>query len=284
MDVEKIGKFIKELRAEKKLTQKELSEKLNITVQAVSKWERGKGLPDISYLEDLSSIFEVSILEILKGERTDKIEHKDILYSVKYGKETTKEKILRIINNSIITTVLIVTLFLFIGNMINVYYGNIKYINTYEKSYIPIIKENYKMINTIRDNQGIFNDEDYNNILSELDNMESYLNIIEQRINKDELTNQDIFRGWFLGSTIYEILYKYKNLDDQEIRRYHTLHTFSIEYLSAFSEGIGKNMTHYQIDNGINQYLEFKNESDNLIVEYTNIVLKHIIEAGDIYE
>ena len=43
-------------------------------------------------------------------------------------------------------------------------------------------------------------------------------------------------------------------------------------------------MTHYQIDNSINQYLEFKNESDNLIVEYTNIVLKHIIEAGDIYE
>ena len=61
MNTEKIGLFIKELRNEKKLTQKELAEELSITVQAVSKWERGKVLPDISYLEDLSKIFEVSI-------------------------------------------------------------------------------------------------------------------------------------------------------------------------------------------------------------------------------
>ena len=60
MNTEKIGLFIKELRNEKKLTQKELAEELSITVQAVSKWERGKGLTDISYLEDLSKIFEVS--------------------------------------------------------------------------------------------------------------------------------------------------------------------------------------------------------------------------------
>ena len=61
MNTEKIGLFIKELRNEKKLTQKELVGKLNITDRAVAKWERGKGLPDISYLEDLSKIFEVSI-------------------------------------------------------------------------------------------------------------------------------------------------------------------------------------------------------------------------------
>ena len=41
MDISKIGKFIKELRKEKGLTQKELAEKLNITDRAVSKWERG---------------------------------------------------------------------------------------------------------------------------------------------------------------------------------------------------------------------------------------------------
>ena len=92
MDIEKIGKFIKELRAEKNLTQKQLADKLNITVQAVSKWERGKGLPDISYLEDLSEIFQVSILELLKGEKIENINKDDVSLSIHYGKEIEKEK------------------------------------------------------------------------------------------------------------------------------------------------------------------------------------------------
>lgn len=50
------------------MTQVELAKQLNVTDRAVSKWERGKGIPDISLLEDLSEIFNVSILEILKGE------------------------------------------------------------------------------------------------------------------------------------------------------------------------------------------------------------------------
>ena len=53
MDYDKIGKFIAASRKEKELTQNELAEKLNITDRAVSRWERGKGCPDISLLEDL---------------------------------------------------------------------------------------------------------------------------------------------------------------------------------------------------------------------------------------
>ena len=141
MNTEKIGLFIKELRNEKKLTQKELAEELSITVQAVSKWERGKGLPDISYLEDLSKIFEVSILEILKGERSNEIQKEDILYSVEYGKETAKEKIFQVINNVIKVTVILTSVFLLIGNIINFYYGSKEYKNRYEESFLPEIKE-----------------------------------------------------------------------------------------------------------------------------------------------
>ncbi len=49
MENQKIGNFIKELRKEKNLTQKELADKLFITDRAVSKWERGLSCPDISY-------------------------------------------------------------------------------------------------------------------------------------------------------------------------------------------------------------------------------------------
>ena len=71
MDQEKIGKFIASCRKEKKLTQEELAEKLNITKNAVSKWERGLSLMDMSLLKPLSEILGVSVNEILSGEKID---------------------------------------------------------------------------------------------------------------------------------------------------------------------------------------------------------------------
>lgn len=68
MNTEKIGKFIAENRNNKSLTQSQLAEKLHITNKAVSRWERGIGLPDISLLEPLSKELDISILELLKGE------------------------------------------------------------------------------------------------------------------------------------------------------------------------------------------------------------------------
>ncbi len=75
MNQEKIGKFISEQRKIKELTQEELAEKLGITKNAVSKWERGLCLMDMSLLKPLSEILGVSINEILLGE---KIQEKDI--------------------------------------------------------------------------------------------------------------------------------------------------------------------------------------------------------------
>ena len=69
MDNEKFGNFIKELRKEKGLTQKELGEKLNITDKAISKWERGLSFPDISMLNSLASFFEIDVSELLNGEK-----------------------------------------------------------------------------------------------------------------------------------------------------------------------------------------------------------------------
>jgi len=71
MDNSKTGNLIKELRKEKKMTQRDLANQLHITDRAVSKWERGICAPDISLLEPLSDVLGVSILELIEGERRE---------------------------------------------------------------------------------------------------------------------------------------------------------------------------------------------------------------------
>lgn len=72
MNQEKIGKFILDLRKQNKMTQKELADKLNVTAQAVSKWENGRGIPDIEILQKISTEFNVNIESILNGEKGKK--------------------------------------------------------------------------------------------------------------------------------------------------------------------------------------------------------------------
>ena len=61
--------LIKELRKEKRLTQEQLAEKLNVSGRTVSRWETGTNMPDISLLTELAEFFDVSIPEIIDGER-----------------------------------------------------------------------------------------------------------------------------------------------------------------------------------------------------------------------
>ena len=68
MDQVKIGRFIADCRKEKKLTQMQLAEKLNITDRAVSKWETGKSLPDSAIMLELCEIFGITVNDLLNGE------------------------------------------------------------------------------------------------------------------------------------------------------------------------------------------------------------------------
>lgn len=68
MDQRKIGQLIKSLRKQNHLTQQQLAEKYGVTYQAVSKWENGNNMPDISLLKQISEDFGISLDEILNGE------------------------------------------------------------------------------------------------------------------------------------------------------------------------------------------------------------------------
>jgi len=69
MDQIKIGSFLKELRKEKGLTQEQLAEVLNVSGRTISRWETGSNMPDISMLVEIAVFYDVSIPEMIDGER-----------------------------------------------------------------------------------------------------------------------------------------------------------------------------------------------------------------------
>ncbi|MBR4461469.1 MAG: helix-turn-helix transcriptional regulator [Erysipelotrichaceae bacterium] len=71
MDAEKTGKLISALRKEKNMTQQQLADKLYVSDKAVSRWETGRGFPEITVLEDIANLLDVSVAEIIKGERIE---------------------------------------------------------------------------------------------------------------------------------------------------------------------------------------------------------------------
>ena len=77
MDLSKIGSFIAECRKNKKITQEQLADKLCITNRAVSKWERGLSLPDASIMLELCAILDISVNELLNGEKIDMKDYKE---------------------------------------------------------------------------------------------------------------------------------------------------------------------------------------------------------------
>ena len=75
MNQQKIGKFIASLRKEKNLTQQELADKLHVTDRAISNWENGRRMPDVSLFKPLCETLGISVNELLNGE---KISNKDM--------------------------------------------------------------------------------------------------------------------------------------------------------------------------------------------------------------
>ena len=79
MNQEVIGKFIADCRKKKKFTQSELAEKLGITDRAISNWENGKNMPDLSLFKPLCEILDITINELLSGERLSKENYQEKL-------------------------------------------------------------------------------------------------------------------------------------------------------------------------------------------------------------
>lgn len=100
MDQMKIGKFIADCRKKQNLTQLQLAERLNITDRAVSKWENGRSMPDISLIPELCGILHVTINDLFSGEVIDMDHYNEQLeknlLDVAKAKEEADRRLLRL--------------------------------------------------------------------------------------------------------------------------------------------------------------------------------------------
>ena len=107
MNQEKIGKFILECRKEKKLTQAELAEKLGVTDKSISNWENGRNMPDLSLFKPLCELLDISINDLISGERVSKDKYQEkleenIISTIDYTNKKLSKK------NNIISIILII--------------------------------------------------------------------------------------------------------------------------------------------------------------------------------
>ena len=119
MDQIKIGGFIAEERKRKGYTQKILSEKLGISDKTISKWERGNGFPEVSLLIPLCSELDITVNELLSGERVSEEQYRkkaeeNMVNLVKEAQEN-KKKIILSIMVGILTILATVPLFIVAG-------------------------------------------------------------------------------------------------------------------------------------------------------------------------
>lgn len=76
MDTKKVGMFLAELRKQNNMTQEQLGEKIGVTNKTVSRWETGAYMPPIEMLEVLSDLYDISINELISGEKLNETEYK----------------------------------------------------------------------------------------------------------------------------------------------------------------------------------------------------------------
>ena len=247
MDQNKIAKFIQKVRNDKNLTQIELAEKLGVSNRTISKWENGKCLPDYSILNDLCLALDISVGELLRGEKIDNEVEENIkeklINELKEKNRKLKKKKFKI-GISILACILL--LFLTLGKFLLIYFYGSNRIY-YRDSEFPFNKNIHKLNikNEISPNKSFFESEFYINDDFELitdknksllvnDSCDLYLKNIDSNniydagiaicsmyINIDD-EDKDSWLDFFIGYRKKEKLYnKYKINDFLDLIKYY---------------------------------------------------------------
>lgn len=300
MKNEQIGKFIAELRKEKKLTQKDLADKLNITDRAVSKWERGLCLPDIMLFNSIATILDVSIVELLNGKRIKEnkdIKDKELIKTFSNIEQSTKEKY-----NSKINLILLliagISILVISYNLIKpLYYIKKTYMTTVESTDLLIDNVSNKM-NLIKNDQGIFTDTEYREILNYIDLIEEHNDIKRDNklYKKDAYTFDEIFdyvKNRYCHLVISDVslstmnIYRIiENYDNTKEDKYNNQLTWRITNLIENNKALDSLLLNMYSLNALPD--DYAGRNFKLFFWYNyNIyyqVLKDVIEVGEIHE
>lgn len=118
MTNERIGAFIAAMRKEQKLTQEQLAEKLGISNRSVSRWENGKTMPDLSMMEELCKVLEISLPELLRGEKeASDLDTEEIVTLMATMAQQEQEQKAREMNRCLIPGVLLAAAAIISGNL-----------------------------------------------------------------------------------------------------------------------------------------------------------------------
>lgn len=119
MDQIKIGKFIAQSRKELGWTQRQLADELAISDKTVSKWETGKGLPEVALMMPLCEMLGISVNELLSGERFAEGEFKErterVIMDLVREREENKKKVVLAVVSAVVTVVATLTIILMAG-------------------------------------------------------------------------------------------------------------------------------------------------------------------------
>ena len=205
MDQETIGKFILELRKEKNMTQQELADKIGVTDRAISKWENGRGMPDLSLIKPLCDELEISINELISGEKIDKKEYQDkfeenVLNTINYSQKQikkTRNKYVIIIGIIILFLIVFSTLF---GIDINRMKNNEPvFFSTWGFDYFPPVNlDEEKIINSIENYIVINGDENKRH-----DNSKTFVSMRIFLMDEKKDNNLYYVYAWVLEECFY---------------------------------------------------------------------------------
>lgn len=118
MDQIKIGTFLKLLRKVKNLTQEQLAEQLGVSNRTVSRWENGNNMPDISLLSEIAEFYDVSIPELIYGERKSenmREEAKEVAETMSDYAKAEKETLVKSIRNMSLIGLIALIIYMVLG-------------------------------------------------------------------------------------------------------------------------------------------------------------------------
>lgn len=286
MNQDKTGKFIAKLRKEKNMTQEELSEKMGVSINAVSKWERGISFPDVSLYKKLCSELGISIEELINGQKdsSEEAKEKAIINTVKEASKVKK-------NKNILIAIIVLSFTLIISGLI-IYFKSTKLDLIYDSDELYIKSIDYLRNQEFKNNKHS-KEKDFNVFFSYhgfgIEKKDNYKYVYMWVYNQSYYIEKEEYGSGLAISSGISLPYKFTFKDNEIInieypRNNNNYYTQDIN--NIFPEAIAKQIINFDKEKNINILSNEVTDKKNKYYNYLNIDMNSItiddISYGDL--